>query len=115
MRHVRCADFLARSSDDIVADEYCGSDPFGKNHYTDEAEHKYLSPNPRRGTTDLWKTNAGIFQNFDTARNHLDAGMKNVEIGYPAILPGGRLGVWRRAGPKYPEDDRGPAHQPTGA
>lgn len=73
-------------SDEIVADEYCGSDPFGKSHYTDEAAQKYLEPNPQRGTTDLWKTNAGIFKNFDTARNHLDAGLKNVEVGYPQFF-----------------------------
>ena len=73
-------------SDDIVADEYCGSDPFGLSHYTDAAAQKYLEPNPQRGTTDLWATNSGIFQNFDTARNHLDAGLKNVEVGYPQFF-----------------------------
>lgn len=73
-------------SDDIVADEYCGSDPFGKSHYTDAAARKYLSANPQRGTTRLWKTNSGIFKTFETARNHLDAGLKNVEVGYPQFF-----------------------------
>jgi ABC-type glycerol-3-phosphate transport system substrate-binding protein len=71
-------------SDEIVADEYCGSDPFGKSHYTDEAARKYIQPNPQRGTdNDLWSTNAGIYKNFDTARSHLDGGLKNIEVGYP--------------------------------
>ena len=71
-------------SDEIVADEYCGSDPFGRSHYTDAAARKYLTPNPQRGTdNDLWSTNAGIFQTFDTARSHLDGGLRNVEVGYP--------------------------------
>lgn len=71
-------------SDEIVADEYCGSDPFGRSHYTDEAAQKYLQANPQRGTdNDLWPTNAGIFKTFDRARNHLDGGLKNVEVGYP--------------------------------
>ena len=73
-------------SDDIVADEYCGSDPFGVSHYTDAAAQKYLEPNPQRGTNELWATNSGIFQNFDTSRNHLDAGLKNVEVGYPQFF-----------------------------
>jgi multiple sugar transport system substrate-binding protein len=71
-------------SDEIVADEYCGSDPFGQTHYTDEAAQKYLEPNPQRGTdNDLWPTNSGIFSTFETARNHLDGGLKNVQVGYP--------------------------------
>jgi multiple sugar transport system substrate-binding protein len=71
-------------SDDIVADEYCGSDPFGKSHYTDAAANKYLDPNPQRGSdNELWPTNAGIFKTFQRARNHLDGGLKNVEVGYP--------------------------------
>jgi len=71
-------------SDEIVADEYCGSDPFGKSHYTDDAARLYLQPNPQRGTdNELWPTNAGIFSTFDRARNHLDGGLKNVEVGYP--------------------------------
>ena len=71
-------------SDEIVADEYCGSDPFGRSHYTDDAARKYLAPNPQRGTdNDLWSTNAGIYQTFETARSHLDGGLKNIEVGYP--------------------------------
>ena len=73
-------------SDDIVADEYCGSDPYGKSHYGDEAAKKYLDGNPQRGTSDLWPTNAGIFKNFETAKNHLDAGLANVEVGYPQFF-----------------------------
>ena len=38
-------------SNDIVADEYCGSDPFGKTHYGDEAAKLYLEANPQRGRT----------------------------------------------------------------
>jgi len=71
-------------SDNIVADPYCGSDPFGASHYTDAAAQLYLEPNPQRGTdNELWPTNGGIFKNFDTARNHLDGGLKNVQVGYP--------------------------------
>ena len=74
-------------SNDIVADEYCGSDPFGKTHYGDEAAKLYLQANPQRGTdNELWSTNAGIFKNFDTAKNHLDAGLANVEVGYPQFF-----------------------------
>ena len=63
------------------------NDPFGKTHYGDEAAKLYLQPNPQRGTdNELWKTNAGIYQNFDTAKNHLDAGLKNVEVGYPQFF-----------------------------
>ena len=71
-------------SDYIVADAYCGSDPFGASHYTDEAAKHYIEPNPQRGTdNELWPTNSGIFKNFATARNHLDGGLKNVKVGYP--------------------------------
>jgi ABC-type glycerol-3-phosphate transport system substrate-binding protein len=31
----------------------------------------------------LWPTNDGIFKNFETARNHLGGGLKNVQVGYP--------------------------------
>ena len=71
-------------SDEIVADEYCGSDPFGRSHYTDESARKYTMANPQRGTdNDLWPTNSGIFKTFETARSHLDGGLRNVEVGYP--------------------------------
>lgn len=73
-------------SDHICADAFCGSDPFGKSHYTDAAAQMYLEPNPQRGTSDLWATNDGIFKNFDTARDHLDAGLANVEVGYPQFF-----------------------------
>ena len=73
-------------SNDIVADEYCGSDPFGQSHYGDAAAKLYLEANPQRGTSDLWATNSGIFKNFDTAKNHLDAGLANVEVGYPQFF-----------------------------
>ena len=71
-------------SDEIVADEYCGSDPFGASHYTDAAAEKYTQPNPQRGTdNDLWSTNAGIYSTFDRARDHLNGGLANVEVGFP--------------------------------
>jgi ABC-type glycerol-3-phosphate transport system substrate-binding protein len=71
-------------SDYIVADPYCGSDPYGASHYTDAAASRYLEPNPQRGTDNvLWPTNDGIFKNFETARNHLGGGLKNVQVGYP--------------------------------
>ncbi|MEM8755579.1 MAG: extracellular solute-binding protein, partial [Pseudomonadota bacterium] len=60
-------------SDRIVADPYCGSDPFGKSHYTDQAAQYYIGPNPQRATTDLYPTNDGTFKTFERARNHLDA------------------------------------------
>ena len=48
------------------------------------AARKYIQPNPQRGTdNDLWSTNSGIYKNFDTARSHLDGGLKNIEVGYP--------------------------------
>ena len=53
-------------------------------HYTDAAAQKYLEPNPQRGTdNELWAVNSGIFKNFATAREHLDGGLKNVQVGYP--------------------------------
>jgi ABC-type glycerol-3-phosphate transport system substrate-binding protein len=71
-------------SDYIVADPYCGTDPYGASHYTDEAAQHYLEPNPQRGTdNELWAVNTGIFKNFSTAREHLDGGLKNVQVGYP--------------------------------
>ncbi len=73
-------------SDRIVADPFCGSDPFGKSHYTDAAAQMYIEPNPQRETNDLWTTNDGIFKTFDRARNHLDAGLANVEVGYPQFF-----------------------------
>ena len=73
-------------SDRIVADPYCGSDPFGASHYTDAAAQMYIEPNPQRGTNDIYPTNDGIFQTFGRARNHLDAGLANVEVGYPQFF-----------------------------
>ncbi|MBC6406053.1 MAG: extracellular solute-binding protein [Rhodospirillales bacterium] len=73
-------------SDHIVADPYCGSDPFGASHYTDMAAQYYIEPNRQRGVSDLWETNDGIFKTFETARNHLDAGLANVEVGYPQFF-----------------------------
>ncbi|MEM8752360.1 MAG: hypothetical protein AAGF90_05235, partial [Pseudomonadota bacterium] len=65
---------------------YCGSDPFGKSHYTDQAAQYYIEPNPQRATTDLYPTNDGTFKTFERARNHLDAGLANVEVGYPQFF-----------------------------
>ncbi len=73
-------------SDRIVADPFCGSDPFGKSHYTDAAAQMYIEPNPQRETNELWATNNGIFQTFGRARNHLDAGLANIEVGYPQFF-----------------------------
>ncbi len=73
-------------SDRIVADPFCGSDPFGKTHYTDAAAQMYIEPNPQRGTNDLYPVNDGIFKTFGRARNHLDAGLANVEVGYPQFF-----------------------------
>jgi len=64
-------------------DEYSGSDPFMESHYTDEAAREYLKPDPLRGVTADWPTNVGIFKKFETARNHLDAGLACVKVGYP--------------------------------
>ena len=76
-----------RYSNEFVADEYCGSDPYGKSHYGAEAAQLYLQPNPQRGTdNELWKTNDGIFKTFETSKNHLDAGLANVEVGYPQFF-----------------------------
>lgn len=73
-------------SDRIVADPYCGSDPFGKSHYTDAAAQMYIEPNPQRGTNEIYEVNDGIFKSFGRARNHLDAGLANVEVGYPQFF-----------------------------
>ncbi len=74
-------------SNEFVADEYCGSDPYGKSHYGNAAADLYLKANPQRGTdNELWKTNSGIFKTKETARNHLDAGLANIEVGYPQLF-----------------------------
>ena len=73
-------------SDRIVADPFCGSDPFGKTHYTDAAAQMYIEPNPQRGTNEIYPVNDGIFKSFGRARNHLDAGLANVEVGYPQFF-----------------------------
>lgn len=73
-------------SDHIVADPYCGSKPFGASHYTDASAQLYLKPDPQRdAANELWPTNVGIFRNFATARDYLDGGLKNVQVGYPQI------------------------------
>ncbi|MCY4220421.1 MAG: hypothetical protein OXD35_02055, partial [Thiotrichales bacterium] len=46
----------------------------------------WIEPNPQRGTTEVYPTNDGIFQTFGRARNHLDAGLANVEVGYPQFF-----------------------------
>ena len=77
-------------SDQIVADEYCGSDPVRQDALR-RCRRPALStsPIPQRGTdNELWTTNAGIFKTFDTAKNHLDAGLANVEVGYPQFSSG---------------------------
>ena len=66
-----------------VADEYSGSDPFLEIHYSDQAVEEYLKPDPLRGITPEWPTNGGIFKSRQTAREHLDAGLANVKVGYP--------------------------------
>ncbi len=70
-------------SDYIVADAFCGSDPFGETHFGVEAAKKYLQPNPQRGTSDLWPTNEGIFKTLETAVNHLAGNEACVNVGYP--------------------------------
>ena len=71
-------------SDEIVAVEYCGSDPFGRSHYSDESGRKYTMANPQRGTdNDSCPTNSGIFKTFETARSLLDGVLPNLEVGYP--------------------------------
>jgi multiple sugar transport system substrate-binding protein len=76
----------AQVSDHIVADPYCGSKPFGASHYADASAQLYLKPNPQRDVdNELWPVNAGIFRNFATARDYLDGGLKNVQVGYPQL------------------------------
>lgn len=83
-------------SDYIVADPYCGSNPFGASHYSDASAQLYLKPNPQRGTdNELWPSNDGIFKNFATAREHLDGGLKNIQVAYPQLY-------WEGA-PEYAE------------
>ena len=73
-------------SDYIVADAYCGSNPFGASHYTDEAAKHYLEANPQReADNELWPTNNGVFKTFAVAREHLDGGLKNAQVGYPQL------------------------------
>ncbi len=73
-------------SDHIVADPYCGSKPFGASHYSDAAAQLYLKPDPQRDVdNELWPVNGGIFKNFATAREYLDGGLKNVQVGYPQL------------------------------
>ena len=71
-------------SDEIVADEHRGSDPYGASHHADEAAQNYIEPNPQRGTDDdLWPTSSGIFKTLQRAKDHLAGGRKNVDVGYP--------------------------------
>ena len=73
-------------SNHIVADPYCASKPFGASHYADASAQLYLKPNPQRDVdNELWPVNAGIFRNFATARDYLDGGLKNVQVGYPQL------------------------------
>jgi len=66
-----------------VADEYSGTDPYMEIHYSDAGAEEYLKPDPLRGTTAEWPTNNGIFKTFKTARDHLDAGLACVKVGFP--------------------------------
>jgi len=73
-------------SEQIVADEYCGSDPYGRTHYTDAAARLYTEANPQRGLDDdLWTTNSGIFSTVARAKDHLGGARANVEVGFPQI------------------------------
>ena len=73
-------------SDYLVADPYCGSNPFGMSHYTDDQAKRYLEPNPQRESDNqLWPANDGVFSTFATAREYLDGGLKNAQVSYPQI------------------------------
>ena len=73
-------------SDYLVADPYCGSDPFGASHYTDDVAKHYLEANPQReADNELWPVNNGVFKTFAAAREYLDGGLKNAQVGYPQL------------------------------
>jgi len=67
----------------LVADPFTGMDPFLQDHYTDDAAQSYLEPNPVRGTGEGFEDNPPIFDDIETARQHLKAGQENLEIGFP--------------------------------
>ncbi|HTO84156.1 MAG TPA: extracellular solute-binding protein [Methylomirabilota bacterium] len=76
----------ASVSDYLVADPYCGSNPFGASHYTDDEAKRYLEGNPQRETDNpLWPANDGVFSTFATAREYLDGGLKNAQVSYPQL------------------------------
>ena len=102
-------------SDDIVADEYCGSDPFGLSHYTDAAAQKYLEPNPQRGSTDLWAHELGYLPELRYGAEPSRCGPEERRGRLSSVLLGGCVRVRRCSWPEYPEGNRRPAHQPAGA
>jgi|GEM_PF-391432 len=67
----------------IAADEFSGTDPYLKVHYTDRGAQEYIKGNPLREATAEWPTNNGIFRTIETAKNHLAAGKAAIEHGFP--------------------------------
>jgi multiple sugar transport system substrate-binding protein len=66
------------------ADPYCGLDPYMDVHYSDEAAELYTTANPLRETTEAYPENAGTFvDDLQAAKDHLAAGMANVQVGFP--------------------------------
>jgi len=78
---------------DACADPFDGLDPFHDEHYTDAAAEAYTESNPLRGTGEGFPKNVPIFapdkeypegrSAFEQAKQHLEAGQKNLENGFP--------------------------------
>lgn len=66
-----------------TADPWDGLDPFHENHYTEKAAKQYTSPNPIRDTGEGFKTNKPMSTDLSWAKQHLEGGQANMEIGFP--------------------------------
>ena len=75
-----------------------------------------ISSRIRSATPDneLWPMNDGIFRTFATARDYLDGGLKNVQVGYPQFYWEGTPRLRRRPRPQYRQGGRRRAHLAAG-
>ena len=102
-------------SDDIVADEYCGSDPFGLSHYTDAAAQKYLGAQSAAWEHRPLGHELGYLPELRYGAEPSRCGPEERRGRLSSVLLGGCVRVRRCAWPEYPEGNRRPAHQPAGA
>jgi len=66
-----------------VADPWDGLDPYMEQHYTNEAAQQYIEPNPIRDTGEGFESNEPMADNIEWAKQHLEGGQANMEIGFP--------------------------------